>query len=68
MAKKTISKGEMMFYLEEMMSMCMISDFEETVYFDIKEGKQVSKEDLLEVARNMNYWYENKFQLNKYIK
>lgn len=55
------SNSEIMYYLEEMISMGMVEDYELEAYQDIKRYGKVKKSSLKKIKRNMFNLYNEKF-------
>lgn len=55
------NKEDVLFYLEEMVQMDMTSSIEEDVYYSLKQGKKVTREQLGLVLKRMKKWYNTKF-------
>lgn len=55
------NKEEVLFYLEEMVQMEMVTSIEEDVYYSLKQDKKISREQLRSVLKGMNKCYNTKF-------
>ncbi|MDC6267337.1 hypothetical protein [Lysinibacillus fusiformis] len=55
------NKEDVLFYLEEMVQMEMTSSIEEDVYYSLKQGKKVTREQLGSVLKRMKKWYNASF-------
>lgn len=55
------NKEDVLFYLEEMVQMEMTSSIEEDVYYSLKQGKKVAREQLGSVLKRMKKWHNTKF-------
>lgn len=55
------NKEDVLFYLEEMVQMEMVTSIEEDVYYSLKQDKKISREQLRSVLKGMNKWYNTKF-------
>lgn len=54
------NKEDVLFYLEEMVQMEMVSSIEEDVYYLLKKEKKISREQLRSVLKCMYKWYNIK--------
>lgn len=59
--KKQTNKGEVLFYLEEMIRMDLHDEFEEEMYELLSRGYKLHREDKLELVSRMQEWYDEKF-------
>lgn len=55
------NKEEVLFYLEEMVQMEMVTSIEEDVYYSLKQDTKISRDQLRTVLKRMNKWYNTKF-------
>jgi len=55
------NKEDVLFYLEEMVQMEMSTSIEEDVYFSLKQGKNVTREQLGSVLKRMKKWQNTVF-------
>lgn len=61
MIKNEISNEEVLYYLEEMISMSLATKVEEDVYYDIKYSGKCKRSELEKVKKRMYELYEEKF-------
>ncbi len=55
------NKEDVLFYLEEMVQMEMVSSIEEDVYYSIKQDKKITREQLGFVLKSMKKWHNTSF-------
>lgn len=58
---KKVTKGEMLFYLEEMMKMDMNDELEEDTYEMLMQDIDVDKGAIFTIYNRMQDWYEVAF-------
>ncbi len=55
------NKEDVLFYLEEMVQMEMVTSIEEDVYYSLKQDKKITREQLRSVLQRMHKWQNTKF-------